>query len=52
MLHLRDMGQNITCHFEIQQKDTFCQTNLNQDKYFKLKNDQHESCKRHLEVSK
>ena len=43
MIHLRDMGQNITAHFKNQQKDTFCQSNLHQDKVFKWKNDQHES---------
>ena len=32
MLHLRDMGQNIIGRFKIQQKDTFYQGNLHQDK--------------------
>ena len=31
MLHLRDMGQNIICHFKSQQKDNFYQGNLHQD---------------------
>ena len=42
MPHLRDMSQNFTGHFESQQKDIFCQSNLHQDKDFKWKNDQHE----------
>ena len=52
MPHLRDMSQNFTGHFESQQKDIFCQSNLHQDKDFKWKNDQHESCMGHLELSK
>ena len=35
MPHLRDMSQNFTGHFESQQKDIFCQSNLHQDEDFK-----------------
>ena len=52
MLHLRDMGQYIIGHIKSQQKDTFCQSNLHQDKVFKWKNDQHERRRGHLELSK
>ena len=38
MLHLRDIGQYIIGRFKSQQKDTFCQGSLNQDKVFKRKN--------------
>ena len=52
MLHFRDMGQNITDHFKSQQKDTFCQGNLHQDKVFKYKNDQHRDFRGYLELYK
>ena len=52
MLHLRDICQDITGHFESQQKDSFYQSNLHEDKSFKLKSDEHEGCKAHLEDSK
>ena len=32
MLHLKDMNRYIIGHFKSQQKDTFCQGNLQQDK--------------------
>ena len=52
MLYLRVMGQKIIGHFKSQQKDTFCQSNLHQDKVVKWKNDQHKDCRGHPEVSK
>ena len=52
MLHLRDMSPYIIGPFESQQKETFCQGNLHQDKGFKWKNVQHEGCRGHIEISK
>ena len=52
MLYLRGICQNITGPFESQQKDTLCQSNLHEDKGFKSKSDEHESCKAYLEFSK
>ena len=48
MLRLRDMEQYIIGHFKSQQKDTFCQGNLHQDKVFKCENDQKRDCRGHL----
>ena len=48
MFHLSDMGQYIIGHFQSRQKDTFCQGNLHQDKFFKSKTDQHIGCIGHI----
>ena len=46
------MIQNITGHFKSQQKDTFCQGNLHQDKESKCKTDQKINWIGHLHISK
>ena len=52
VLHLGDMSSYIIGPFKSQQKVTFCQGNLHQDKSSKWKNFQHEGCRGHLELSK